>query len=632
MSRSSPSSGDRSMPRRSVVQTMLAAGAFGLAGCSSQSPNQSSTAGGGSTGASTKSESTIEDSETLPPGERPVGGTWVAGTTSDASHMVPYLASDQTTQNAIGLVCDWGGVINDDLEIEPHLLKNWEMNESNDVLTLEIRDTLRYSDPYGKLTAEDYMYEIEHIRQNKDDLWHGYPYTGSFYIDGEPIKYEKKGKYKIRAELPKPRANWKFTDSTKWIKPLPKKLLKPFVENKDLKGLKQSDEIVNASWTGNLGAYKLKSWNRQSKMVFERNPDYYLAETDEFKNAPYFDRYVRQIFEEQSTITSSLKTGDVTSAGLDYFKADVFKDRDDVTVVDSKYGPGINFLCMNQRANGWTPFRKKEVRQALALALDKETIINQIYQGYATKAHTWSPKWGPYYDESNVWIPNGPKMEVARKKLQEALPEHQFNGDTFVGPNGNQVSLKLVYVSGWKDYEYTKDYVKSRLEALGFKVTVEGTSMTNLYGNYCQNSAKNTKGVSETDWSAGPWNGGPPSQSTSKEDWDLMTMGFDHAAYTPWDVMKMLFPKKGNFNWWGYVPERDDLSEKISAAANAETKEKTQKVVSNLLGYLSEQQPILYTVCGYTMSGYRKKVAGLEEPKNPYTSNDASKELYFADK
>lgn len=596
--------------RRSLIRTISAAGSIGLAGCSFQrnSPD---------------GENKHTKRTEKPAASKPIGGTWVEGTTADASHLVPYLASDQSTQDAIGLLMDWGGVINEELEIEPMLFERWELSDSKDVLTIKIRENLRYSEPYGKLTAEDYIYQINNINQNDDDSWHGYPYVSSFFINDDPIKYEKTGKYTLRGELPEKRPYWLFTDPTKWMKPLPKKLLEPYVKNKDLEGLKKSDEIANATWTGNLGPFKLKKWQRQSKIEYTRNKDYYLAETKKYKNAPYVNKYVRQIFNESSTTLSALKSGDVTQAGLSVFKAGQFQQDPNVNVLSSKFGSSIDYIAMNQRANGWKPFRKKEVRQAFAMAIDKDIILKKVQQSYGTKVHTWSPKWGPFYDKEQVWIPNGPQITKAKQKIDNTLSNHTYEDNKLVDQKGNQVQLKLVYSTGWKSTRILKDYLTQQYNKLGVKINSQGTSLTNLYGNYLQNSAKNPE------WNAGPWNGGPRDVSTSKKSWDLIPTGFDHAAYTPWDVMGMLFPKKASFNSSGYVPSRDNLMKQTSAAASASSKKETQKIVSKLLGYLSKEQPVIFTDCGADISGYRKKVAGLEQPKNQYTSNDAARELYF---
>jgi peptide/nickel transport system substrate-binding protein len=598
--------------RRNLLKTLGLGGAVMLAGCSTQSDGSDNTGG----------EKAGGDKKT--PAEKSVGGTWIKGSTSDAKTLIPYLAADETSNKALNRMVDYGGDLNEKKEMQGLFFKSWEMNDAKDVVTYELRDNMHYGAGYGDLTVDDYLYDINHIRQAKKDLWHGYSYVNEFYINDKPIKYVKEGKYKFRAELPEPRANYKFGDYTAYMRPLPKDLLKKYVPNKDLKGLKKDKDILSGAWTGNLGAFSLDEWNRQSKIIFKRNDDYYLRDAKDYPDdIPYFDKYILQVFSEQSTITSALKAGDVTTANIDEFKADTFKQNPEVQVWHSRYGDSLFYVTLNQRVNGWEGFRKKGVRQAFALALDKQTMIKQINQGFADPAHTWSPIWGPYYDDSKVWTPDGPKIKAAKKKIQKALPKYSYKNGTLLDPDGKQVELKLIWIAGNKSVKLTKSYLKKQYEKLGIKVKLQGTSWTNLLEQYVKNSGKNT------DWSAGPNNGGPWNQSTSQKPWDMMVgIGFNHGAYTPWSVIKMLFSEKGSFNWIGYTPEKN-IAKKTNAAASADSRKETKRILKNLLGYISKEQPVVFTQSAHKLKGYRKKVAGIEKPKNVFTNNSQNRELFF---
>lgn len=595
--------------RRRLLKALSAGGLLGLAGCSTQND-----------GADGQKNNNNTDNT---PAEKSVGGTWITGVTSDAKTLVPYLAADEASNDALERMVDLGATMNEQKEMQGLFFESWEINDAKDVVTYKLRDNLRYGADYGDLTVDDYLYDIKNIRQEKD-LWHGYSYVGQFHIDGKPIKYVKEDKHTFRAELPKPRANYKFNDYTAYMRPLPKKLLEKYISNKDLDGLKKDKDLQSGAWTGNLGAFTLDTWNRQSKLIFKRNDEYYLRDAEEYPDdIPYFDKYVIQIFSEQSTITSALKTGDVTTAGIDEFKATEFEQNEEVTVWHSRYGEGLFYVTPNQRSNGWEGFRKKSVRQAFALALDKQTMIENISQGYADPAYTWSPTWGPYYDDSKVWNPKTPQIETAKEKIRTALPEYSYTDGTLLNPDGKQVTLKLVWLTGSNTMKLTKDYLKKQFEKLGIKIELQGTSWTNLLGQYVENSGKNT------DWSVGPNNGGPWNQSTSSKQWDMMVgIGFDHGAYTPWSVIEMLFGEKGSFNWIGYTPERD-VAKEAHAAASAKSREETKRILKQLLGYLSKEQPVIFTQSEHVLTGYRSKVGGLEKPKNFFTENSPNRELFF---
>ncbi len=637
----SPHSISSQMQRRDYLKSIgvLGAGAA-LAGCSTKSDDPDTTG---------TSSGTPSEGDANPPEDVEVGGTWINGLTSDAKTLVPFLSADESSSEALMRMVDWGATMDEAQEMQGLFFESWKQNDANDQITYKLRENLKYGGDYGQLTADDYLFTIENLHSVKES-WTGYSYADQFYINGEPIELEKLGKYEFRATLPQARANYKYNDYISYITPLPQDLLKKYLpsfqdDSKKAKenfvqSIKKDSELQDGSWTGNLGAFNLKDWKRQSKIVFERNSDYYLADADDYHDdIPFFDKFVIQIFSEESTITSALKNGGVTSAGIDEFKAEQFKQHPEVQVWHSRYGEGLFYVSLNHRINSWEGLRNQEVRRAMAMSLDKNVMVDQIAQGYADPAHTWSPVWGPYYDENGVWKPNGPRIEAAKTKIESALSGkgYKYNGDKLVDSNGDQVELKLVWLTGSKSVKLTKDYLKQQFGKIGIKVVLEGVGWTTLLGKYAANSHKNLpqKWRSNLDesgepaYSAGPYNGGPWNQSVSEKDWDLMTgIGFDHGAYSPWSVIKMQFSKEGSFNWFGLDPDIDVAKlcdEAAAAATRGETKRKLQKA----LVYLSKYQPVLFTQSEHALTGYRKKVGGLEPAKNFFTENSVNRELYF---
>lgn len=608
--------------RRKYLASIGLAAGVSVAGCSTRDSSSTTTQSGGDQTTTSKSQPSV-------------GGQWIQGQTSGVQTLIPFLSTDEISDYALARVLDYGAFISPDLEPKGLWFENWEMNDANDVIRYKLRENLQYGGDLGQVTVDDYLYSLKHIHQNKEN-WAGYNYVSKFYIDGEPINYVKEGKYTFRAELPSARANRMFNDYTMWMRPLPKGILEKYVPSKDIQGLKKDEQLVNASWTGNLGPFTLDEWKRQSHLTFKRNENYYLREAEEYPDdIPYFESYKMQQFNSTSAISSALKTGGVTASKINPFKADTFEQADDVQVVTNKYGSGLFYVTLNQRLNGWEGFRNKDVRQAFAMALDKQTMIQNIQQGYATPAHTWSPVWGPYYSEEGIWKPDGPRIEEAKSKIESALDGYTYENGKLKGPDSNQVELKLAWVTGSKTTKLTKDYLQSQFNKLGVSVTLQGVNWTTMLGKYCKNSASNTEGVSEADWVASPFNGGPWDQSTSPRDWDIMTgVGFDHGAYTPWSVIQMLFTTRGSYNWAGYVPpESFDLNTKLQEAAAAGSREKTKSLLQSTMNMLSEEQPVLFSMTEKVLTGYRDRVAGLDtDPENFYgavNGNSKNRQLYF---
>ncbi|MDY6818666.1 MAG: ABC transporter substrate-binding protein [Halobacteriales archaeon] len=626
--------------RRRLLKLLGAGSVTSLAGCGGQQQTTPTEGGQGGTTETTTSgsdEMTETATETeAEPATKPVGGEYITGTTSEARSIHPWDIGDEATGNRLSLLYDAGATINDDIEVESRWFKTWELSDSADVVEYELWDNLQWGGEYDQLTAEDYIYNINTAFQ-VDKNWSGYQYVDQFFIEGEPIKFEKTGKLSMRAELPKPRANWMHTDPMMYVIPVPKDLLSKYAPGEgggsggDLKAFKKDPAITNGVLAGNLGAYSFESWTRNSKMVLARNEDYYLKEKmDKYGTPPYFEQHVSQVFDEQTTGYSALKAGDIDSMGIEARKEPQFQDAQGINLWHSKFGSGIFWLNLNHRINGWAPIRRsRKVRQAFAHLFDKQTLIKQVFQGNANPVDTLHPRWGPYYDDSQIFVPET-SVEKAKQKFADGTSsDYGYDGDTFVGPDGEQVELTLVFRAGSQSNEIVSNFVKQQLSKAGIAVKLTSTEWSNLLRNYAQNSAKNVDNVKKADWSVGGFNGGPYDQATSKEPWDLMYgLGFSHGAYAPWDVLKLTMVPKGSFNMWGYTPDFD-IKKAANNAQSASSQEKATEILAEVFGFLSKDQPLIWSFNDHTIVGYRNKVGGLPKVKNAFSSPDSARELYF---
>lgn len=608
--------------RRDCLQYLGLIGGLSLAGCAGDSSPD-----GEGTPTDQGGDGTADGAETptIEPVEKQVRGTFVSGTSSEARSLHPYDLGDEATSNRLSLLYDGPGTINEDIEFEPRWFKRWDLSDSADVVEYELRDNLEWGAGYGQVTAEDFLYHIENVWQVQDN-WSGYQYVGQYYIEGEPISFEQTGSLSIRAELPEPRANWLHDDPMLFALPLPKELAEPYVSEQDLEGLKQDEEITQAAITGNLGAFSFESWERNSKMRLTRNDDYYLREkVDEYANAPFFERLDVQVFDEQSTAYAALEAGDITSTSIEARRANQFSDVDGIKLWHSRFGSGIFWLNLNHRANGWAPIREsREVRQAFAHLFDKDVLINQVFQGNANPVDTFHPRWGPYYDDEKIVVFES-SAEMAREKFESGTSaDYGYDGETFVGPDGEQVELKMVIRAGSQSNEIVANQVKQWLADVGIAMTIDATEWSNLIGNYAMNSGENT------DWQTGQFNGGPWDQSTSAEPWDLMYgLGFSHGAYAPWTTLRLTMTERGSFNMWGYTTDEFDIATTLNDAESAQSQSEARAILTDLFGFLSRDQPLVWSFNDHSIIGYRDRVGGLPEVVNAFSGPDTARELFF---
>jgi peptide/nickel transport system substrate-binding protein len=142
------------------------------------------------------------------------------------------------------------------------------------------------------------------------------------------------------------------------------------------------------------GAFKLAEYDPAAVVVMEANEDH-------FRGRPHLDAVRMDYVPEPSVRAIALETGDADSSVWSLATEDNMRLRDSgdfqVSITSST---AVNMMPMNHT---FDQFKEKEVRQALMWALDRDTIVNDIWQGLAVKATTnLSPAIAYYHDDSEV--------------------------------------------------------------------------------------------------------------------------------------------------------------------------------------------------------------------------------------
>ncbi|WP_256287919.1 ABC transporter substrate-binding protein [Halobellus inordinatus] len=577
--------------RRSFLQLLGLGGATAVAGCSAPDRN----------GAPTEDAEAIE---------------YVEGTPTGTQTLNFLSVDDMPSANRIQLALDGAYAITPEQETFP-LWADITSDEGR-VYTVELRDNLRWGAGYGQMTAEDWVYMITEVYQ-ADSNWAGYPNPGDWRQQGEPIPVEKTGPRSFEIRL-------QSVDPAFPLRPImwgafcmPKEIIARYRPDEDQDGLAQDEEVQTLAYAGNLGPYSFERWNRESEFVATRNEEYYLREVDdvpdEWQNAPYFDAYTYEVVPEESTRLSALRSGELTATDIPETRVEQFEGRDDV---DVKVFPQayMTSLIYNQRANGsfYEALRKPGVRRALAHAVDKRTLVDDVLRGYATVAHTFQPTFSRWYSDEQV-TEYGVGDTYNHDRARELLREHfgstpyRYDGDRVVDAEGEQLTLDLVFAQGSQTVETTAQYVAREYDAIGIDVNVTGKQYGTLVEHHLYNS---WQGDGDPPWDAGPYNGGPRDQSLSQEPWDLI-LGITFNTYprTPSSIQGFTL-ERGGINFYGYHPETDFAS--LFETATSTVDEAARRgTLAEIFGALSAEQPFNFLNMGVEVVGYDTAVAGPEE-------------------
>jgi ABC-type transport system substrate-binding protein len=171
------------------------------------------------------------------------------------------------------------------------------------------------------------------------------------------------------------------------------------------------------------GPFILKQWIPGQKIVFVRNPHYFL------QGVPYLDGVTLLIGLDPEVALLRLQSGELDLLGDPIPGADFVRIRDDPRYKDAlvRYvQPETTYLTLNTQMK---PFDDVRVRRAINMAIDKERVV-RIRSGRGVVANQILPPLMPGYDPSYRGYPHDPAQ--ARKLLAEAGYPHGFSTQIYV--------------------------------------------------------------------------------------------------------------------------------------------------------------------------------------------------------
>ena len=327
--------------------------------------------------------------------EAPVGkfgGTFVTSTIGEGPKTFnPFNSKDNISSQMSEIMYD--GLVTTDVvtgETIPKLAKDFKVDGCE--YLIHLRKGIKWSD--GKpINADDVVFTWQNI------IFDGYGNTStrdSVVIDGKLPTVEKIDDYTVKFVTPKPFAPFLRMLSSPIA---PKHIFEPAVN----RGKAYFDGFLSTNTDPKdfviSGAFKLKEYVPAQRVVFERNPNYYVINKDDQK-LPYLDKIVYMIVGDINNQVLKFEGGELDEIGLQGANVARFKEMEkhsDFTVYNLGPNTGTMYLSMNlnnrKDKNGkyyvnpkkqvW--FQDKNFRQAVDYALDRENMIFNIANGLATE-------------------------------------------------------------------------------------------------------------------------------------------------------------------------------------------------------------------------------------------------------
>jgi peptide/nickel transport system substrate-binding protein len=246
------------------------------------------------------------------------------------------------------------------------------------------------------------------------------------------------------------------------------------------------------------GPFKFESMVLNDNIVMVRNPDYNWGPAELGMNGPAkLDKIVYKFIEEPATRTAALLTGDInfldTVLQVDF---NTLKDNPDVVAEQiPQAGMGDALMFNHQKA----PTDELAVRRAMQLAMDKQGMIDTVFNGFGTPACALiTPEVFGYCPETCDMYPYN--LDAAKKVLDDA-GWVDTNGDGVREKNGQPLVIAHYYRADDAPSVDMAAFMKTDFAQVGIDVELNGLSRTG-YFDAVRTGQHNTQGWLE--WGSDP--------------------------------------------------------------------------------------------------------------------------------
>ena len=361
-------------------------------------------------------------------------------------------------------------------KLEPALAESYSVSQDGKVYTFKLRD-VNWSD--GKdFTAEDVVFTFDQIITNPQAKAGD---VANFTIGGQKVKFEAVDKRTVRATLAKPAPAFLLQMRT-YIMPK-HKLSKFSVEG----GAKEAD--INNAWPTNVdvsevvgtGPFKLQSYTAGQKLTMSKNANYWKVDSAGTK-LPYLNSLEYLVIRDPQQQVASFLAGNLDQINMTGAQFPDLKGREvagapfkvvrSVALFGSPPHLALNFDA--QDAGLKKAFSDVRFRQAMQKAVNRERIIDSVYNGLATlPGHGVAPV-------NTEWYANTVKQlgTFNLKDAGEALDKLGYRDTNNNGvrniPGGKDLEFDLTYGTDSSVYPPMATILQNDLKSIGVKVNLKG--------------------------------------------------------------------------------------------------------------------------------------------------------------
>jgi len=259
------------------------------------------------------------------------------------------------------------------------------------------------------------------------------------------------------------------------LRPLPAHLERPIFEADPAEYRNRT--LYNAEPTNPglyFGPYRITEAETGAFMVLEPNGTWY-------GEPPRFDRIVLRTVENTAALEANLLSGSVDmiagELGLTLDQALAFEERhgDDYRVL---YQPGLIYEHIDLNLDD-PALADRRVRQGLLHALDRQTLVDQLFAGRQPVAHSSVSELDRVFDPDIRRYGHDPERAIAlfeEAGFDEIVDGVRVNGD------GTRLAFTLMTTAGNRTRELVQQVLQSQWAEVGVRITIDNEDARTFFG------------------------------------------------------------------------------------------------------------------------------------------------------
>lgn len=477
---------------------------------------------------------------------------------ANPSFLNPILFTDSTSHAVVRMVFNGLFKQDDDLNMVPDLVQSYTISDDGLVYTFRLHASVTWHDG-APFTADDVVFTFNTLLDPSTNTVR----RGHFVINNQPVRFEALDAYTVQATLPQPYAPFL---SVLDIGILPKHALK--------------DEAINTTNFNRqpigTGPFKFVEWKPDQYIRLMRNDAY-------FKSPAKLNGIIMKIIPDSSTSLVALKRGEIDMSGI--------PGKDIAAIQQLPWLDFYTYSRLNYSYIGLNlqrkPLNHPLVRQAMTMAINKQTIIDSVLRGYGEPAYIPSSPLSWAYPPLSGINTHSYNPDAARRLLEDAgyvynLQEKGYEKD------GERLAFTLLVAQGSKDGERIAQIVQRFLVAIGIQMDIQIMEWSSLLKTIHSNV------------------------SPKPFDAIMLGWGFDindpDDAYTSWHGSQ--YPNGGNVN--GYLnPNTDALLDKGRVTMN---KQQRKAIYAEFYAIISNDAPYIFLFHPKAAVAVHPYVKGLSKP------------------